>query len=89
MTSEIINDLSAMSTIYASGRLWGSQVSEGFYYPGFSTYDQDPSKLPFGEVTLSIVHSTLLTNSVAVMIQQAIQTIAASEAATSVTHVTV
>ena len=57
MTSEIINDLSAMSTIYASGRLWGSQVSSGFYYPVFSTYDQTPAKLPFCKVSLSLVHS--------------------------------
>jgi len=70
VTSEIINDLSAMSTIYASGRLWGSQVSSGFYYPVFTTYDQTPANLPF------------------LMIQHAVQIIAASGIATPIVHVT-
>jgi len=47
VTSEIINDLTAMETIRAINRLWNSQVSSGFYFPIFSTYNQDPSKMPF------------------------------------------
>lgn len=91
MTWEVINDLMAITTVYASGRLWGSQVARGFYYPIFSTYDQTPSKMPFGTVLLlSVPHASSEGNwGRVVMIQQAVQDISTKATTTAITHITV
>ena len=47
MPLELINDLLGMVTTRPDGRLWGTEVSEGFYYPLFSSYKSDPTQVPF------------------------------------------
>lgn len=90
VTWEVINDLTAISTIRVPDRLWNSQVSEGFYYPLFSTYDRGQISLPYCEAPcLPSSFTQVLILAPAVLIQQAIQDITSTVPTNAIIHVTV